>query len=264
MDFLFKDNHKESEPLQSSMRAKSRAAFTLAEVLITLGIIGIVAAMTLPTLINKHQKKVLQTAFITSYSLLGQAINGLKADTGLSSVYDYYVVYDTTRGYYMRSEFERDFAKRLKFVNFSSSMQPKYRTYDGSKEISVDASSYVIGDFKHALANGALLKFTINGSLDGQSISLTVDTNGLKPPNRYGFDVFTFLVRSSNDKLVGRKMQHLYTEDEAKDNIYSGLAGLPCSKKSKQTMNGIGCAGYALEDKCPDDPKLGYWECLPK
>ncbi len=34
-------------------------AFTLAEVLITLGIIGIVAAMTLPTIIQKQQEKVL-------------------------------------------------------------------------------------------------------------------------------------------------------------------------------------------------------------
>ena len=35
------------------------AAFTLAEVLITLGIIGVVAAITMPTLINNYQKKLL-------------------------------------------------------------------------------------------------------------------------------------------------------------------------------------------------------------
>ena len=39
----------------------SRYAFTMAEVLITLGIIGIVAAMTLPALIGNYQKKVLAT-----------------------------------------------------------------------------------------------------------------------------------------------------------------------------------------------------------
>lgn len=36
-----------------------KKAFTLAEVLITLGIIGVVAAMTMPTLIANHQKKLL-------------------------------------------------------------------------------------------------------------------------------------------------------------------------------------------------------------
>lgn len=40
---------------------KKLNAFTLAEVLITLGIIGVVAAMTLPTLIQNHQKQVYAT-----------------------------------------------------------------------------------------------------------------------------------------------------------------------------------------------------------
>ena len=35
-----------------------RIAFTLAEVLITLGIIGVVAALTIPTLIQKYEKQV--------------------------------------------------------------------------------------------------------------------------------------------------------------------------------------------------------------
>lgn len=35
--------------------------FTLAEVLVTLGIIGIVAALTMPTLIENHRKQVLRT-----------------------------------------------------------------------------------------------------------------------------------------------------------------------------------------------------------
>lgn len=50
----------------------SGKAFTLAEVLITLGIIGIVAAMTLPAAINKTKNKELEVAFKKSYSLLNQ------------------------------------------------------------------------------------------------------------------------------------------------------------------------------------------------
>ena len=40
---------------------KKKVAFTLAEVLITLGIIGVVAAMTMPMLIAKYQKLVVET-----------------------------------------------------------------------------------------------------------------------------------------------------------------------------------------------------------
>lgn len=48
--------------------------FTLAEVLITLGIIGVIAALTLPSLIQKKQTKELETGLKVAYSLINQAI----------------------------------------------------------------------------------------------------------------------------------------------------------------------------------------------
>ena len=45
-------------------------AFTLAEVLVTLGIIGVVAAMTMPTLINNQRKAVLSSQFKKQYNVL--------------------------------------------------------------------------------------------------------------------------------------------------------------------------------------------------
>ena len=48
-------------------------AFTLAEVLLTLGIIGVVAAMTLPNLIHDYQQNVLKTSFKKAYSVASQA-----------------------------------------------------------------------------------------------------------------------------------------------------------------------------------------------
>ena len=50
-------------------------AFTLAEVLITLGIIGVVAAMTLPTLVAKYQSKVYATRIKHAHSLLQNSLN---------------------------------------------------------------------------------------------------------------------------------------------------------------------------------------------
>ena len=61
---------------------KRKAAFTLAEVLITLGIIGIVAAMTLPTLIANYQKKVVETRLISFYSKINQAYRMSYAENG--------------------------------------------------------------------------------------------------------------------------------------------------------------------------------------
>lgn len=50
-----------------------KPAFTLAEVLITLGIIGVVAAMTIPTLIRNTQDAEIKTAWKKAYSEASQA-----------------------------------------------------------------------------------------------------------------------------------------------------------------------------------------------
>lgn len=61
---------------------KKENAFTLAEVLITLGIIGIVVAMTLPTLIANHRKQVTVTKLKKIYTVMNQAINISVAEYG--------------------------------------------------------------------------------------------------------------------------------------------------------------------------------------
>ena len=53
---------------------RSNFAFTLAEVLITLAIIGVVAAMTIPTLVNKYQDRVNETRYKKAISMLSQAV----------------------------------------------------------------------------------------------------------------------------------------------------------------------------------------------
>lgn len=57
-------------------------AFTLAEVLITLAIIGVVEAMTMPTLIENYQKQALVTRTRWFYSLMSQALQRAEIDNG--------------------------------------------------------------------------------------------------------------------------------------------------------------------------------------
>ena len=58
---------------------RQKAAFTLAEVLITLGIIGVVAAMTLPTLIENNRKVELTSRAKKAYSEILQAVQMYEA-----------------------------------------------------------------------------------------------------------------------------------------------------------------------------------------
>ncbi|MDR1327819.1 MAG: type II secretion system GspH family protein, partial [Heliobacteriaceae bacterium] len=59
-----------------------KKAFTLAEVLITLGIIGVVAVLTLPSLIARYKEKVLLSQIKKSYSNLLNVVNLYRAETG--------------------------------------------------------------------------------------------------------------------------------------------------------------------------------------
>ena len=61
---------------------KAEVGFTLAEVLITLGIIGIVATLTIPSLINNYQKKQTVTKLQKAISVLNQAYKLAYDDVG--------------------------------------------------------------------------------------------------------------------------------------------------------------------------------------
>ncbi len=70
------------EKLDCHFAGRRKTAFTLAEVLITLGIIGIVAALTLPALITKYQKQVTVNRLKHAYSILSQAVKLSEVNNG--------------------------------------------------------------------------------------------------------------------------------------------------------------------------------------
>jgi len=56
--------------------------FTLAEVLITLGIIGVVAALTMPSLITKHRRQVAEANLKKFYSVINNTMKMIEEDYG--------------------------------------------------------------------------------------------------------------------------------------------------------------------------------------
>ncbi len=69
------------------MKLRKRA-FTLAEVLITLGIIGVVAALTIPTLVQSYKKSVVETRLAKFYSMMNQAIRLSEVENGEFKTWD--------------------------------------------------------------------------------------------------------------------------------------------------------------------------------
>ena len=239
-----------------------KTAFTLAEVLITLGVIGVVAAMTMPSVINKYRAKTLETAFKKSYSNVSNAILKTKLELSSDNLLKDYVVFDRSKGgYYLSSELRNAFFNQLE--------QTSIYKGDEYKNLKNYNNSAVCGDSVgwcpkpiHILKDGS----SVDIQMISYQIFIGVDINGpYKKPNRYGHDVFSFVINSRvNDKIVLTKQAKLYTEDELKDMAYPFMEGNPCSIKSNQSANGVGCAWYAFNNVNPDDSTKTYWDNLPK
>ncbi len=82
-----------SDPSAQGARCRNKfgmtrgIGFTLAEVLITLGIIGVVAALTMPSLTASYRKKVVETRLQKFYSVMQQAVTLSEVDNGDRSVW---------------------------------------------------------------------------------------------------------------------------------------------------------------------------------
>ena len=238
-----------------------RIAFTLAEVLITLGIIGVVAALTLPSVINKYKRKQLEVAFIRSSSLIQQVLKQTANDFGYDNFNDINKVCpnqnELNRCKWINQEFFKSInanfvskfrvlkkAKGINAAKFENKIIPTYN-YIGKQGLYY-SQLYGIENGGYFLADGTYitgLTFFYHGSGDG--ITMTFDTNGpYKGPNRFGYDIF------------------LYT---------TGDWGSLCSKEKSladggpnSSLNGRGCYKYALKNINPDDNTKGYWESLYK
>ena len=241
--------------------AVKRVAFTLAEVLITLGIIGVVASLTLPSVINKYRAFVLEQQFKKSYSNLSQTIIDMKRDSGLEHLRDNYVRYDTNSGY------DSTLVKAF-YDSFDSHIAPvdklkKLYSVTNYSGTGTSATNYG-NDWPRALfvlADGSSVGRQVNNGC----LRFWIDTNGpYKKPNRYGFDIFELRVCDSTDALKPVKAyKNNYTDEELEKEQFPYIAGAPCTKNSKQLLNGIGCSWYALNNINPDDNSKKYWDSLP-
>ena len=247
-----------------------RVAFTLAEVLITLGIIGIVAAMTIPTLVANYQKKVLKTQFAKKYAEISQAVLLAKSETN-GNFKEYCIKYDGT-SFFNEPECKAMFDKYFKETG-TCVYKDDVLTYDKKRSASVNAGAVTAP--KRLLSDGSCYDMKVNA----YQLGFTFDMNGPdKGPNALGHDIFSFWL-DANDYLQPIKQSAAYSEDELESAVQNCLAqgytpstcasiwnqrGYPCTKNSTQTGNGLGCSWFALHDECPDDDTKGYWDCLPK
>ncbi len=169
---------------------RKRFAFTLAETLITLGVIGIVAAMTIPNLVQSYQEKVTVTKVKKMYSTLSQAYALYKVDNDVDETYvnnhDGAVkVFDI-------------FQKNLKVSKICSGdegcISDKYSRQNHDSYGGYTSESY----YSVRLEDGSALTF--RGGSAETLFQIYYDVNGKLPPNKWGTDFFQF--NGYKDKII--------------------------------------------------------------
>lgn len=180
------------------MRQSALFGFTLAEVLITLGIIGVVAAITMPTLVQNYKKTVLVNQLKKAVSTLEQGFKKMLADEEVDSLYDtgvFQIITNDTND--CMSNYGEDVVC-TKFVDalghyFSiiDVSLPKGNNYiwkfsdNGSSD---DMSNEQFIKF----ADGTYINMHFWGGINDKVVTdIYFDINGEKGPNTYGRDVFS-------------------------------------------------------------------------
>lgn len=251
--------NKIAEVVEQNMKktnAHKNSAFTLAEVLITLGIIGIVAAMTIPVLVNSYQKTQTITQLKEVYSQLNNAMALAKVDNGTDvNAWDIPNSSLVAAETYFAQTYLMPYLKVIQDCGTSATAACSHDVGYTSNLTSTNSFYYLGGAsyYSFTLSNGAIVTvqaFAQTGPTVGECrVYVFMDVNGKTLPNIMGKD--TFLVElgyGSNDK--SKFYPYAYSMTRAA--LMNNGDGPDCNK---QTGTGGRCFALIMKDgwKIADD-----------
>ncbi|MBR1754220.1 hypothetical protein IJ732_05220 [bacterium] len=175
-----------------------KVAFTLAEVLITLGIIGVVAALTIPTLMQKTNERETVSKVKKMFSVLTNAYSNYKVDNE-NNFGEFEMDEEGSTGVFNMFKPYLNIAKNCGTGETDCMFNGAYSYKNGSiQPQSLGPADYA---YKAILSDGSLLIFRGNPTGDHSPVyHIFYDVNGEKGPNSWGKDYFEFDVLK--DKII--------------------------------------------------------------
>lgn len=181
----------------SNMKKYSfRKGFTLAEVLITLGIIGVVAALTIPTLVKNYQKQQLLESLKNSYSIMSNWVKLSEIDNGPMSSWPTGEKMDVNAFW---AKYILPYFANARLCASKGTCGYKGDNVNFDTDWSCGGSWAVVTNdtrLLFMLKNGVVVFMPRNSQdAEGNPLYVTlvfVDVNGPSGPNKCGSDVFVF------------------------------------------------------------------------
>ena len=206
-----------------------RAAFTLVEILITLGIIGVISAMTIPTLIKNANERATVSQLKNIYSILNSATNSIIAQEGPISTWTWDEAGQRMDAVVDSYKNQLLFSKTCAYGVNTCYYESTWKALDGN----VYFWYFGGGDaYYNILNDGTYVKFEKNAGAGAVSANLKarmviiVNLNGNKPPNQMGRDVFCFYL-TENKGLIPPDLN-------VTGNCKTNSGGATCSTKILQ------------------------------
>lgn len=209
------------------------SAFTLAEVLITVTIIGVVAAITMPTLFYKQADEQF-IGMMKKYEAIMQRVFDETSVNGTPvSMWGWNGEDDSAAA----DAIMRDFiSQKLQIVKYCGTKSgdgcgSEYLGLDGTSKGNWDSDSVLA---KSALVDGITMglktKSACPEDVDSQVLcgEVIADLNGRKGPNRIGRDIFYFGIYSNG---LFMPLDYDKTKEEINDGCKKGADGKTCAAK---------------------------------
>lgn len=161
--------------------------FTLSEVLITIGIIGIVSALTLPDLMLKYQQKSMATLIKKTANQVSQAARGYMLKEKLFKLNDLNSCYGDKPN--TCTFIEESFSGALKCKDMKECWGKEYYINRSWHDLDSITNNYISGQ-SYILPSG--VSISARKASNTNLIMISLDANGKAKPNKVGQDFFVF------------------------------------------------------------------------
>ena len=224
--------------------------FTLAEVLITLGIIGVVAALTLPSLIQNYQKQVWVQQLKKTVSVFENGFKKAMADDGVDKLQDteLWQSVGSCNGDVSNANCNEFFNKLQKYfkVEYNPGYSKSYSTFNNGAPLINKADIYLPSGVQFGFSG---ISKTPAGGVYGPHNPLgtiVLDVNGDKKPDKIGRDVFMFGISKYGQMVpygsrTASKLQCEYNHTMS-PNMYPEVPTEECINSTYyNSIGGLGC-----------------------
>lgn len=246
--------------IKSNIKKGFLNGFTLAEVLTTLGIIGVVAAFTIPTLINNQQNRKELAAIKVAYAKISDGFIYMRSEENVDDIRNTTTFHGIDFDNFETPEAQEQIDTNMKkYFNIIKSYKAGESCSECPTYITMDGAAAAGGQYDYAWKgftnDGMTYYLHIRGPRDGNgqgkikaiATYFYVDINGTQGPNKWGKDMFQFAVAQNGIMYAPQGQEHAESMDDV---LYWGNNASGCgtaSNKDVSNSSGYACTARIIE-----------------